>query len=674
MRIEPAEVEAALAEHPDVRSVAAVLANGPAGPALAAYVVPRAGAHVDPDRLRAHARQLLPAQMVPATVVALDALPLTAHGKVDRKALVVPDLDAAAAVDDVAATPRTPAERTLAAVWRDVLGVPRVSVVDNFFDLGGDSILSIRVVARARTAGLALTPGQLFRHQTLAELAAAAAPVPGASHLDAAPGSVPLTPAQAAFLASRPAGDAEVGRFHQGLVTGLSADLDVETLQRALDALVHRHDALRLRLHRDPGGWRQQLSAEAVPVPLSVEHVEPTGTATGDDAELDRHAARMESTLDPAAGRLLVATVLDGPAGDRTLLLLAHHFAVDAVSWRILLEDLDTAYRQIATGLSAADVDLPSAGASFAGWARLLAAEAASPATAAEAPYWLDPARARARSLVERLGAAGTGGAGGAAGSTDVLWVSADPDTSAALLEEVPAAHGTRLPEMLLAAVALAVASGRSETAGAAPLLVDLEGHGRVELAEGVDPSRTVGWFSAGYPAVLDVDPVVDPHRALVAVKEQLRAVPRDGIGYGLLRHAGTDPDTAARLAALPAADLGVTYLGRLDALLDQGLTGGLLGERPPRLRWRSARRHALDLDAAVDGGQLRLSWTFDPSRLDRDTVADLADRTLSGLYDIVLHARSRSGPAYTPADFPLAELDQSELDAVTNALGMDAG
>ncbi len=670
MRIEPAEVEAALVEHPDVGAAAVAARPGPAGQVLVGYAVPRPGRTVDPGRLREHARRLLPVQMVPAAVVPLDALPLTAHGKVDRAALPAPDLDAAPA-ERRAGAPRTPAELTLAAIWRDVLGVPEVSVRDNFFDLGGDSILSIRVVARARAAGLALAPGQLFRHQTLGELAAAAVPVAaGGAGIDPAPGPVPLTPAQAGFLAA----DRDPGRYGQGVLAGLGAAAQLGTLALALQALVHHHDALRLRLHGGPDGWQARVATEAPAVP--VQRIDLTGTpAEQRDGALDRLAGRLESTLDLDAGRVLVGAVAEVGAGDRTLLLQAHHFTVDAVSWRILLDDLGAAYRQVAAGRPPTQVELPPAGVGFAGWARLLATEAASPTTAAEAAYWLAPERATVCPVAERLDGLGADPASVAAGGqVPALWVSVAPDLSSALVDEVPAVYGNRVPEVVLAALALTLSPGRPAAAGPGPLLVDLEGHGRVDLRPDVDPSRTVGWFTVGYPALLHVDPAAGPGGALVAVKEQVRAIPRDGVGYGLLRHGGADPAVAARLAALPGADIGFNFLGRLDRLLGQDSSTDLLGAGPPRLLAPAARRHLLDLDVTLENGRLGLGWSYDPSRLSRDRVARLADRMVAALRSLVEHARTRTGPGYTPSDFPLADLDQSELDAVTRALGVDGG
>ncbi|HVQ92465.1 MAG TPA: amino acid adenylation domain-containing protein, partial [Mycobacteriales bacterium] len=732
VRVEPAEVAAVLAEHPDVASAAVVARAGPAGDRLVGYVTARAGALLSADDLRAQARRLLPEQLVPAAVVVLDALPLTAHGKVDRAALP----DPAPAPRPTPTAPRTPAEEALAAVWRDVLGVTGVSVDDNFFDLGGDSILSILVVARAREAGYALTVRQVFAHQTIAAAAAVAVPVGGGAGPAAGgePGPAPLTPNQAAFLARAAAPD----RFTQGLWVDLAAEVDLPTLRRALDALVTQHDALRLRVRRTAGGWQQSVAAAGEPVRLDLFDL--TGIPAAERAAAaERHAIALESTVDLAGGRVLAGAVADAGAAGRRLLLIAHHFAVDAVSWRILLADLQVAYRQLAGGRP--DVTLPPAGITFAGWTRLLAAEAAGPETAAEAAYWSGPTRTTARPLLaanpdparpdptdsdpadpdpadpdpadpDLAGASRTGAGWAEAGQTDpgqtdtgrtaarraeagrvegrqtdpgqtdtgrtadgraeagraeVVWVGLDGGTSAALVETALAAYGNQVLDVLLAGLALAL----REAAGGGPVLVELEGHGRAELRDGVDPSRTVGWFTVGYPAALDLDPAAGPGAALIAAKEQLRAVPRGGVGYGMLRHGGVDPAVAARLAAQPTPDVGFNYLGQLDRLL-----GGLdlFGPRPPELRERSTRRHLIDVDAVLDGGRLAVGWTYDPARFDRGTIDALARRHLAEVRTLVEHASARTAPTYTPSDFPLAELDQPGLDALAGALGIAPG
>ncbi|MBI0319193.1 non-ribosomal peptide synthetase, partial [Streptomyces javensis] len=351
-RIEPGEIEAALLDLPAVAEAAVVAVTDDRGHArLAAYYVPAPGGEPPASgELRAALGRTLPGHMVPGAFVALDAMPLGTSGKLDRRALPAPRLDADRPERDTTA-PRTGAERELARIWAEVLGARTVGVNDNFFELGGDSILSIQIVSRARQAGLALTSRDVFLHQTIAELAAAVAPrsAPEAAGDEPAEvaGPAPLTPIQHWFFATH----GPLRHFTMSMVLELPYDLDEEALEAALDAVVGHHPALRTRfVQGDDGGWRQLADgAPGGPVLRRHELTGLGGTEETAAAEAAAEAARAE--LDLATGALLRGALLRRGAGARPrLFLTAHHLAVDSVSWRVLLGDLESAYRQAAAG------------------------------------------------------------------------------------------------------------------------------------------------------------------------------------------------------------------------------------------------------------------------------------------------------------------------------------
>ncbi|WP_034521062.1 non-ribosomal peptide synthetase [Actinomadura rifamycini] len=666
-RIEPAEVESVLGAHDDVaRATVVVREDRPGARRLVGYVVAAPGAAPDPAALRAFAAARLPEYMVPAEVVPLDEIPVTANGKVDRAALPAP-----AAAAATGRGPATPAEELLCGLFADVLGLDAVGAEDSFFALGGDSITSMLVVARARRAGLALSARQVFEHRTPAALAsvagrADAAETAGGPDPDDGPyGDVPLTPAMLEM-----AGRADLtGPLSQAMLVTLPPDAGHDRIEAAVRAVLDHHDMLRARLRRTAAGDRV-LTVPPPGAAVRVPRVDVSGPGPVPWRDVaEREAARAARDLDPEAGVMLRAVRLDaGPREPGRLLLVAHHLVVDGVSWRVLVPDLAAAHRD-------PDAPLPPAGTPFRAWARRLAAQAAGQARVDELPAWRDllagpdpvlgarrpdPARDTVAAGLRTASAAVTGG------------------TAAALLDRVPAAFHATVDDVLLAGLVAAVAEWRRARGGALAggLPVSVEGHGRDPIAPGVDVARTVGWFTAARPVRLDpgaVDPAEVRAGGLAAgillkrVKERLRAVPGDGLGHGMLRHL--NPATAPVLAALPAPQIGFTHLGRLPAvppgaarpepwqgeLLDGGAAAG------------TAVAHALDATAAVHdapgGPRLALTLVAPAGVLDRTDVDALAAGWSAMLRGLAAHAADPRSGGHTPSDFPLTELSQDELD-----------
>ncbi|MET8074608.1 amino acid adenylation domain-containing protein, partial [Streptomyces sp. NPDC005271] len=382
-RIELGEIEAVLAGHESVAQVAVVVREDQPGVRrIVGYVVP-AQEGVDADALREFATRVLPEYMVPAAIVALDRLPVTENGKLDRSALPAPEFGAS-----TGRGPATPGEEILCGLFREVLGLEWVGAEDSFFGLGGDSIMSMLVVSRARRAGMLLTARQVFEHKTpagLARVAGKAAVGPADGTRTAAVGQVPLTPVMRE-LVERAGPAALTGAFSQSMLLEVPSALELPRLEAALRTVLDHHDVLRARLllaDGEPDALEIPEKGSAVP---SVRRVDITTATTADPAELVREAERgAVERLDPVAGRMIEAVWLDaGAERPGRLLLVAHHLVVDGVSWRVLVPDVAAAY------VSGAGVVLDAVGTSFRGWARALAAEAACPERVAELPQWLE--------------------------------------------------------------------------------------------------------------------------------------------------------------------------------------------------------------------------------------------------------------------------------------------
>ncbi|WP_128430369.1 non-ribosomal peptide synthetase [Streptomyces cyaneus] len=615
-RIELGEIESVLVGHPVVRDAVVVVHQGSDGHRrLVAYVV--SGADLPTAELREHLSGSLPDYMVPAVFVRLDRLPLTPSGKVDRRSLPEPEVDTSRLASTYTA-PRTEAEGTLARVWADVLGVERVGVHDNFFELGGDSILSIQVVSRARDAGLRVTSKLMFVHQTVAALAEAAevaeAPADVAESLR---GRVELTPIQRWFFAEHTvAPDHYTMSVHVELARGT----DGSVLERALAAVVDHHDALRMRYTRTPDGWTQEYG-DPVADGLLV---------TGDHADAATAALAAQEALEPASGRLVRGVFFDrGAEAPPSLFLAVHHLVTDGVSWRILLEDLATAYEQLAAGHP---VDLGPKTTSYQRWAARLAKHVRSGALDGEIAYWRNAGGLR---QVPRDGDAGEdAGVPNVAGAVAAVSVHLDHADTDALLQRVPALHRTQINDVLLAALGRVL-----ERWAGAPVAVNLEGHGREELFDDVDLSRTVGWFTTIYPVSLDV-PDGDWGTALKGMKRLLRRVPGRGLGYGALRHLS--PAGAEALAGPAQPEISFNYLGQWDGTT-QG--DGLIRDRLDGLGRDQApeqpRPHLIDIVAAVNEGRLQVDWLHSTAHHTTDTIERLAQQYVTALREIVEHARS---------------------------------
>ncbi|MEV6835685.1 non-ribosomal peptide synthase/polyketide synthase [Streptomyces sp. NPDC051133] len=642
-RIEPGEVEAALLAHPDVAD-AAVAAREHAGrPMLVAYVVPADDRVPTGDALRAELRRTLPDHMVPAAFVTLDRIPHTTSGKTDRRALPAPPDRPDDATPYVA--PRPGAEERLAVIWAEVLGVERVGARDNFFALGGDSILSIQIVSRARQAGLALSTKDVFRHQTVAELALCAgrpAARPAATG-DAPPCEAPLTPIQHWYLDGRdPAGKL---RFSMTQRLSSAPGTDPSALQRAAEAVVGRHAALRTRFTHTGTGWLQEVLA-GPPQTVFTRH----DVAALDGPALEEEAQRLteeaQAALDPHTGRVVRILFLDrGPDRCGQLVVSAHHLVIDGVSWRILLADLEAAYRAAAAGRP---VELPPAGTSYGHWAERLDAHTRAGALDADLPYWTRTCAAPAALPAGRPGR-------NTHATAATVTVTLDPETTDALLRQVPETYRTQVNDVLLSAL------GRTLTrwCGRDTVLLGVEGHGREDLFEDLDLSRTVGWFTAEFPLALRVGPDAGWHDTLRSVKEQLREVPLHGLSHGALRHLVP----GSPLTGAPAPQIGYNYHGRWDAGTGDGLYRASL---PPAGRDTDpdeVRPYLLDVTGVVQDGRLELAWTYPTEVYDQETVGRLADETVAALRDIVAHCARPGTGGRTPSDFPLADLSQDQLD-----------
>ncbi|WP_313301522.1 non-ribosomal peptide synthetase [Pseudomonas sp.] len=638
-RIELGEIESRLQAHAEVDEAVVLALDLPGGKQLVGYLVCR-HANAASERqaqlreaVKAEARLHLPDYMVPAHLVLLDSLPLMGNGKLDRRALPMPDLEQARWHYQA---PTSELERQLAHVWAEVLNLPRVGVQDNFFELGGDSILSIQVVSRARQLGLQFTPRDLFQHQTIQALAAVVSVSAAPSSIDQGVrvGSSALTPIQHWFF------DSDVVQpqhWNQAVLLQAVQPLDAATLERALDALVAHHDSLRLRFH-----GRQATFTQA-----ATEQLLWSATVSDFDS-CQALYTDVQRSLDLQRGPLLRALLVSDASGAQRLLLAIHHLLVDGVSWRVLLEDVQALYRGQA---------LAAKSHAMADWAARLHSYAGSDSLRDEARWW----QTQLAEVGFELPCDHPQG-GNLQRHAQTLSIGLDAEQTRQLLQQAPAAYHTQVNDLLLTALARTLCrwSGHSQ------VLVQLEGHGRDGLFEDMDLTRSVGWFTNAYPLRLSPQAGDDDGArgsSIKAIKEQLRQVPHKGLGYGVLRYLAEAP-VREQMAALPQARITFNYLGQFDQqfaedalLLPLDAPAGLAHDADAALpNW-------LSVDGQVYGGALQLRWTYSGERYEHSTIAGLADAYRLELLALIKHCLADGNGSFTPSDFPLAHLTQEQID-----------
>ncbi|WP_425334427.1 amino acid adenylation domain-containing protein [Prescottella agglutinans] len=678
-RVEPGEIEWALAQCPGVAHAVVVPHRAEGEPVrLAAYVVPEPAVVLDPQSVREHVGGVLAPYMMPAAVMVLDHLPLTVNGKVDRKALPQPDFGASTRPGRA---PAGPIEETLAGLFAQVLGAPAVTADDSFFALGGDSIMAIQLVSRAREAGLSLTPHDVFERLSVSGLAAVATAVeaPGEA-LEELPGGGVGTVAATPIVRWLVERGGPWSRLAQSVCVVVPAGIASTHLLEAVQAVLDHHDMLRARFLPDSGGFDVPPAGSIVAADV-LDRIEPDGEVGLTEALL---AARDDAAgrLDPESGRMVQAVWFDlGADRPGRLLLVIHHLVVDGVSWRILLPDLAAAARQSRAGTAP---HLPAVGTSMRTWAHALAewARRDAPDYGAEIRYWLgvledaDPILGR-RALDPTVDLAAT-----------VATVVADlpEDVSEAMSTSVPETVHGGVDDAVLAGLALGLARWRRRRGVAnSSCVCTLEGHGREEqLIPGADLSRTIGWFTTTHPVRLDLAGVdLDAafaggqaaEEALKLVKEQLREAPDHGIGYGALRYL-SDADAIGRLDRRPAPQISVNYLGRTAVAADgdrgDWLPVAELGDLGATVDATLPAAAVLDINLiTVDtesGPTLRATFAYPTGILDARDVEDLAELWRSACRALTTAATRPGAGGLTPSDLPLVGLDQEAVEHLEDA------
>jgi non-ribosomal peptide synthase protein (TIGR01720 family) len=611
---------------------------------LVAYVVAKDGGELNIGEVRANLKQRLPDYMIPAHFVTLDAMPRLPNGKIDRSKLPEPVIPKKPHAQSKHTENKS--ESILLKIWSDVLGISELNPNDNFFEAGGDSILSIQIVARAKQAGLNITPAQLFQYPTVSDLAAVAEKAQAKISLpqDSTDKDIPLTPIQQWFFTQN---FRFVDHWNQAVILETDRALDVAQLERATAQVIARHDALRTCFEKSSGGWAQSIAQPTTTKTTKIERI-----SVSSEAEANRAVLKLQSSLKLENAETLRAVVMDfGEKSPLRIVIVAHHLVIDTVSWSILLEDLERAYVDENVSLVTSS--------SYRTWSHALRDGDAMPKED-ERLFWLELSK-KSFAAISTDHDTSTN----LEGSTRQISFTLEQRETQELIEGLAISYNARPHEALLCALGVTMGEWlRGEAA-----LIGVEHHGRETIASHLDLSRSIGWFTAYYPFELRLNPIHLGER-IAQTKDALRSVPRNGIGFGQLRYLG-DAKTQAALDRIARPQILFNYSGQFEQTL-----GGL-----SRFKWidvptphtrdaNEQRAFLIELNAVIIQQQLRIEWIYSESVHRAETIERLGQRFSAALREIIAHCQARDSRKLTASDFASSGLNQSELDELLGELG----
>ena len=619
---------------------------------LVAYYV--SDSEIDRQQWTEHLSTELPNYMIPSRFIRIDALPLTDHGKIKYSALPEPG-EQRPEMRQQFVEPRNESETVLANIWQQVLRVERVGIDDNFFDLGGDSILAIQIVARANRAGLSLAPQQLFDHLTVRTLAAASSTSLVAAEQGAVTGELPLLPIQRWYFDGQAD---DLASLHQVLAVRFSERVDPDCMNLAISQVVRHHDALRIAYTRAQDTWEATNLPDSIDPPtLSMIDAMDSHITDSHPTWLDRVADQLCRETDIAAGRLMQVAAVGHPDEATTLLIAIHHLAIDAVSWPILLEDLSSGYVRFKAGQSP---QLPAKSTSVKSWSHALTDYSSSDRLSPRTEHWQEIIQGAPTKIPEDAALDGRDYHRDAV----TFSVELDETRSDRLLNRL-GGEQFRVHEILLTALGIAIADWSRESV----VTVDVEGHGRESIGEALDISRTIGWFTSIYPIRMYIPGPNgrETEEVLAAVGDSIRRLPENGFDYGLRRYLSTDSDR--RLDGCVDASVLFNYLGRAEQLIPENSEFRFL--RPLSL-WRrpdSLRRHALEVNATAIGPVLRIDWTYNQIRHHQNTIATVANSFMDTLVRLVDTCVDRLKTGDVRRQFMDARIQDRQLDKLASLL-----
>ncbi|MCP4350753.1 MAG: AMP-binding protein [Desulfobacterales bacterium] len=648
-RIELGEVENNLLKHPLIMQCFVMARQGDDGnKELVAYIVSEKELSI--SDIRDYMLRSLPDYMVPARFVQVTSLPLNSTtGKVDKNLLPDPDSFGLVLGTEYEA-PRNETERYLAEIWGELLGRDKIGIRDNYFALGGDSIKAIQVVSRLSQVNLKLEIRNLFQHPTIAELADRVVSAGKITDQGVVTGAVPLTAVQSWLFENY--GNEGCSHFNQSAMFFSEQGFSEDALRAVFVKIQEHHDALRMAYRLEGDDVVQENWDLDYALGFETKDLRDAEDAV---SKMESYANEVQAGIKLDTGPLMKVVLFRLKDGDR-LLIVIHHLIVDGVSWRILSEDINSAYQQYLAGNP---VELPAKTVSFKNWSEQVREYSNSDDLLAEKEYWKSVESAQVKPLPRDFET----GEKTSFGGTLTSEISLSEEETEALMTKVNHAYNTEINDILLTALAL----GIKRWAGDNRVLLTLEGHGREDIRGGIDISRTVGWFTSMYPVLLELPDSDDPGYRIKHIKETLRKVPQKGIGYGILRYL-TLPENKEDMSFDISPQISFNYLGQFSEQaggqlqLAKESSGDTLDSKAEFI-------YDLDINSIVIHGQFKMMITYNPGYYKKETTGTILAYIRDELLKITEHCRQAEDTEITPSDIDYDGFSIDQLDQVLDNL-----
>ncbi|WP_338817817.1 plipastatin non-ribosomal peptide synthetase PpsC [Bacillus subtilis] len=645
-RVELGEIESALRQIDGVKEAAVLARTAQTGSKeLFGYISVKAGTNA--EQVRSLLARSLPNYMIPAYIIEMETLPLTSNGKLNRKALPEPNFTS----KQTYAPPRNDLEDQLVLIWQEVLGIQRIGIEDSFFELGGDSIKALQVSARLGRYGLSLQVSDLFRHPKIKDLSPLIRKSERIIEQGPVQGDVPWTPVQQWFFSQD---IEERHHFNQSVMLFHSGRLSENAIRPALKKLAEHHDALRMVYRNDDRRWIQINQGIHESQLYSLRISDLSQSESGWETKIKQEVADLQQSINLQEGPLLHAALFKTLTGDY-LFLAIHHLVVDGVSWRILLEDLSAGYQQAAAGQT---IQLPPKTDSYQEYARRIQEYAQSSKLIREEAYWRSVEEQQDAELPYEI----PHQVNIDFSKRDSLNFSLTEADTAVLLQNVNHAYGTDTQDILLTAASLAIC----EWTGGSKLRIAMEGHGREHILPELDISRTVGWFTSMYPALISFENHRDElGTALKTVKDTLGRIPNKGVGYGMLKYLTHPENKSITFSKTP--EISFNYLGQFNDIERQDTfrPSSLGSGKDITHTWK--REQIIEMSAMAADKKLHFNLSYPPARFHRNTMEQLINRIEHFLLDIMKHCAGQQKTEKTLSDFSSQSLTAEDLDSISS-------
>ena len=650
-RIELGEIESVINEHDDINHALVIAIDAGNGiKKLVGYIVCNEKKPTISE-LHEFIKRKLPEYMVPSLFMFIEEFPLTSSGKINRKALPEPQVNREN-IETQFVSPESKNEIILAGIWQELLNIDKVGIKDNFFELGGDSILGIQVVAKANQNGIKISPKDLFQFPTIHGLASVAgSTVKVNAEQELLFGEVNLIPPQKWFFDQK---FEQHNHWNQSILLDVNKNLDTSYLERSINKIIEHHDALRMRYKFENGNWKQFYGSLDKINSFEIHNLSAINESEK-NSELEKRCQEIQEGFNIESGSLFKCVYFKISEDSNRLLLVAHHLIVDGISWRILTEDIMSLMTQLESGNK---MSLPPKTTSYRYWASQLSKLFQNEEFIEKNSYW-----EKIKKIQPTNGSNKKVPMNNYEKDSKLVTITLSEQNTDSLLKEIPKKYNTEINDVLLTALILAY----SKWNGVRKMFIALEGHGREDLFEDVDISRTIGWFTSIFPVLLDLKESVSHIDALLLIKEQIREITYNGIGYGLLKYFNTPNKNFSDLPHLP--EISFNYLGQFNQINAKKSVFNVAKENKSNERGlENFRPFQVDISGSIVDNILKMNWIFNSNKFEIAEIEKFADFFIEDLNKIIDSIKENSG-GYTPSDFKDVDLNDEDLDSIFTEL-----